>query len=150
MADIIYSAGIVPVKFISDTYQFLILRKGNYWDFPKGKLEPGEQFLEAAIRETAEETTLTDIIFPWGHIYNDTEPYKVKTGNKNKKGRKIARYFLGRVMSGEPRLMPNPENGRVEHDEFRWLFYHQVKSLALTERIEDTLDWAQQQIERKA
>lgn len=30
--------------------------RGNYWNIPKGKLDPGETFLEAAIRETREES----------------------------------------------------------------------------------------------
>jgi len=36
--------------------QFLLMRHADRWDLPKGHCEPGESFLETALRETAEET----------------------------------------------------------------------------------------------
>lgn len=39
----------------------LMIFRLDKWDFPKGKVEAGEQYAEAAIREVEEETGLKDI-----------------------------------------------------------------------------------------
>ena len=46
------AGGIVSAP---DGHMLLILRNGR-WDLPKGKVEAGETLLQAALRETAEET----------------------------------------------------------------------------------------------
>src|SRR5690606_24534533 len=79
------SAGIVPVRFIDGVPHYLLLRAFRYWDFPKGEIEADENPLEAAIRELAEETTLTDVHFRWGQGFRETPPYA--------RG-KVARYYL--------------------------------------------------------
>jgi len=59
----VLSAGAVIVRRFDSHYRYLLLRVRDYWDFPKGMVEPGEAPLAAAIRETEEETTLTDLDF---------------------------------------------------------------------------------------
>lgn len=41
--------------------EILMIYRLDKWDFPKGKVEAGEQYAEAAIREVEEETGLKDI-----------------------------------------------------------------------------------------
>lgn len=41
--------------------EYLLLDYGRHWDFAKGHVEPGEDDLAAAIRETAEETGITGV-----------------------------------------------------------------------------------------
>lgn len=53
----------------------LIMVRNELYDLPKGKVEPGETLAQAAIRETAEETGLSDVVLgPLAlktyHIYN--------------------------------------------------------------------------------
>lgn len=61
---------------------FFIFRRGH-WDLPKGKLDPGENFAEAAVREVAEETGLKgkivqDLIMTYHmYIYKDAPALKV-------------------------------------------------------------------------
>lgn len=51
------SAGVIVFRRTKDGPVFLILYNGgDYWNFPKGKLEHEERSFEAAIRETCEET----------------------------------------------------------------------------------------------
>jgi len=56
MAERILSAGVVVVRRAEDGWRVLLLRVYNYWDCPKGVVEPGEDPLAAARREVHEET----------------------------------------------------------------------------------------------
>lgn len=126
------SAGVVVVRRAGNTWHYLLLRAYDYWDFPKGIVEPGEDPFAAAIRETEEETTLTDLDFRWGHVFIETEPY-----GKNK----IARYYIAESKDGEVNLPVSAELGHPEHDEYRWLDYESARPL-LVPRVQAILDWA--------
>lgn len=126
------SAGVVPVRVVDGETRFLLLRCFGYWDFPKGEVEAGEDPLETAVREVREETDLTDLDFRWGREFTETEPY----------GRgKIARYYIAAAPEGKVTLLVNPELGRPEHHEFRWLTAGEAQPL-LNERLRRVLDWA--------
>ena len=79
------SAGVVVVRDEAGSLRFLLLRAYKNWDFPKGLVEPGEDPLAAAVRETAEETGIADLAFDWGDGYCETVPYA--------RG-KVARYYI--------------------------------------------------------
>ena len=58
------SAGIVLFRRENDKILFLLLHyPSGHWDFVKGKMEKGETYHETAIRETKEETGITDVTF---------------------------------------------------------------------------------------
>ena len=58
------SAGIVLYRIEDSKKLFLLLHyPSGHWDFVKGKMEKNETSHETAIRETKEETGITDIIF---------------------------------------------------------------------------------------
>jgi len=126
------SAGVVVVRRAGNAWHYLLLRAYDYWDFPKGIVEPGENPLAAAIRETEEETTLTGLDFCWGQVFIETEPY-----GKNK----IARYYVAESKGGEVNLPVTEELGHPEHDEYRWLDYESARPL-LVPRVQAILDWA--------
>ena len=130
------SAGVVIVRRADNAWRFLLLRAGHYWDFPKGMVDPGEDPLAAAIRETEEESTLIDLDFHWGHSFIETEPY-----GKNK----IARYYVAESKTGDVDLPISAELGHPEHDEFRWLSYNEAQ-LLLVPRVLAVLDWAEKTI----
>lgn len=71
-----FSAGVVVVRRFPQEWRCLILRSYRNWDFPKGTVEAGEAPLDAARREVAEESALTDLEFRWGEIYCETAPYR--------------------------------------------------------------------------
>lgn len=126
------SAGVVVVHGEGSAARYLLLRAYNYWDFPKGQVEATETPLAAARREVAEETGLTALEWPWGEVYVETPPYA--------RG-KVARYYLARSPSAAVRLGINPQLGRPEHHEYRWLPYTEARAL-LAARLQAVLEWA--------
>ncbi len=131
----ILSAGIVVLRHEHERCLVLLLRVYRYWDFPKGEVEAGEDPLQAAIREVAEETGITQLEFPWGQVYRETPPYNSGTR------RKIARYYLATTHSKHVTLPVNPALGKAEHDEYRWVDFKQAEAL-LTPRLVAILHWA--------
>src|SRR5579859_1399920 len=93
------SSGVVVVNVAQRKLKFLLLRAYKNWDFPKGLVEPGEQPIDAALREVREETTLDNLSFDWGTQFIDTGPY-----NKGK----ISRYYLARSIETHISLPVNP------------------------------------------
>ena len=79
------AAGAVVFRRTERGPRLLLLRAYRNWDFPKGMIERGESELDAAKRETLEETGLADLDFPFDDAHQDTLPYA---------GGKVARYFL--------------------------------------------------------
>ncbi|MBI3546889.1 MAG: NUDIX domain-containing protein [Gammaproteobacteria bacterium] len=132
------SAGVVIVHRGPGQWRYLLLRVYNFWDFPKGLVEAGEEPIAAAIREVEEETTLANLIFCWGQEFIETEPYA-----KNK----IARYYIAESKQTEVMLPVSPELGHPEHDEFRWLEYSAARSL-LVPRVQAILDWAETRLQK--
>ncbi|MEC4848748.1 MAG: NUDIX domain-containing protein [Nitrosarchaeum sp.] len=58
------SAGVVVFRRENSKILFLLLNyPSGHWDFVKGKMEEGETTHQTAIRETREETGITDIVF---------------------------------------------------------------------------------------
>ena len=84
-----------------------VVHRGRYddWSLPKGKLDAGETFEQAALREVREETGLEC------ELGEELEPVSYI----DEKGRpKLVRYWLMSVLGGE--FEPNDEV-----DDLRWL-----------------------------
>ena len=111
----------------------LLLRAFRNWDFPKGLIEPGEEPLDAARRETREETGLTDLVFRWGETFRETEPYA---------GGKVARFYLAETRAVAITLPISAELGRPEHHEWRWASFDEARAL-LAPRLRAMVDWAE-------
>lgn len=126
------AAGVVVVRWFENTPRFLLLRVYAYWEFPKGRVEPGEQPIETAVREAREEAALDDLEFLWGYEYRETPPYR--------RG-KIARYYLARSGRARVQLLPSPALGRPEHHAYAWLSFDEAHEL-LVERLKTILEWA--------
>ena len=128
------SAGAVVFRRTDRGPRLLLLRAYKNWDFPKGMVEPGETELDAAKRECAEETGLTDLDFPFGDAHKDTLAYA---------GGKVARYFLAETGESDIHLPVSPELGRPEHHEWRWVSLDEAEEL-LPPRLGIVLDWVRQ------
>jgi len=126
------SSGVVVVSLVQRKLKYLLLRAYRNWDFPKGLVEAGEEPIDAALREVREETTLDDLSFDWGLEFMETGPY-----NKGK----ISRYYIARSKRMEVLLPINPDLGRPEHHEARWVDF--TRALAMVSpRLQPVVQWA--------
>lgn len=132
-----FSAGAVVLRPAGEGWRYLLLRVFRTWDFPKGGVEPGEAPIEAAVREVEEETALTVLDFRWGEVYRETAAYS---------SGKIARYYVAVSEQGKVSLPINPELGRPEHHEFRWV-EHAGARLLLPDRLQPILQWVHDLVE---
>lgn len=135
----ILSAGVIVCRRSQGKWLFLLLRAYGFWDFPKGIVEKGEDPAAAAIRETEEETTITDLDFSWGYSFRDTGPYNNKS--------KIARYYIAETKTEAVELPVNPEIGKPEHDAYRWVTYNEALHM-IAPRVRSALEWAMKIIGR--
>ena len=61
--------------------KILLIFRRDFWDLPKGKIDPGESKAAAAVREVEEETGLKDITL--GDLITETyHTYRTKKGNR--------------------------------------------------------------------
>ena len=105
--DIIRAAGVVLLRPTEGVAEVLIVHRPEYddWSLPKGKLEPGEHPILAAIRECDEETGFQAILgarLPSLHYPVDGLP-------------KVVDFWAARA-SGDEGFIPG-----AEIDEIRWL-----------------------------
>jgi 8-oxo-dGTP pyrophosphatase MutT (NUDIX family) len=133
----ILSAGVIPLRRVANGWRVLVLRAYNNWDFPKGKVEAGEEPMDAARRETLEETGLTELHFLGETTYRETLPYA---------NGKIARYYLAETGNEVVRLPISDALGRPEHHEFRWVTFDEAEDL-LPPRLANILEWARSNLE---
>ena len=132
------SAGIIVVRREADDWKYLFLRTFRNWDFPKGEVQADESPLDAALRETKEETGIADLQFCWGKGFKETEPYN--------RGKKIARYYAAATSQPEVVFSVNPEIGAPEHHEYRWLSYSELEKLA-PPRLLPVIRWVRSVVE---
>lgn len=135
----IESAGFVIVDFSGVRPTALCLMSDwHTWDFPKGHVEAGENHLDAAFRETEEESGLTkdDYFFSGAHATPVTYPAG--------KDMKTATYFFAeRTTSTAPWLPINPELGHAEHIVWRWIGLDKLRSM-LPRRLLPVIDELEQ------
>lgn len=105
------SAGIVIVSEKPRKYLLLHCHPGH-WDFAKGKIERGETAEKTAIRETEEETGVTDIEILPGFKEEIHYFYKQKGELVNK----TVTFFLGFTKTKKIKLSH-------EHKAYEWLPY---------------------------
>jgi len=107
------SAGIVLFRNDSGKNEFLLLNyPQRHWDFIKGKVEEGETPHETALRETKEETGISDIEFIDGFEESVEYDFRFKNEDIHKK----VIFFLAKTNEKKISLSH-------EHNDFVWLEY---------------------------
>ena len=87
------SAG--AIVFRGDTV--LMIRAGSRWSFPKGHVEPGETLLQAALRETREETGIEAALL---------EDYPLPVPSAREDDRRTVWFYPARYVKGKVRAQP--------------------------------------------
>jgi 8-oxo-dGTP diphosphatase len=123
--EVIQAAGGLVIRRHVEQLQIALVHRPvqQDWSYPKGKLEEGETYEEAALREVLEETGFTCRLLRFiGH-----------TEYTDRKGRpKLVAYW---VMVPEGGMFV--PNGEV--DEFRWVEVDEAESLLSYERDRELL-----------
>ena len=106
---LVRAAGVVPYRVRGGKLRVGLVHRPHYddWSWPKGKLDPGEDWPVAAVRETLEETGLRVRL-------GAPLPESRYLNNGTSGAQKQVRYWVGEVVGG---------GGELEHevDEVAWL-----------------------------
>ena len=128
------SAGIVLFRNDSDKNEFLLLNyPQGHWDFVKGKIEQNETSHEAAIRETREETVITNIEFIDDFEESVEYDFRFRKADIHKK----VIFFLAKT---------NEKNIKLshEHNDYIWLEYNDALKKTTFENAKNVLSKANQ------
>jgi 8-oxo-dGTP pyrophosphatase MutT (NUDIX family)/phosphohistidine phosphatase SixA len=123
------AAGVLPWRRGDDGLQVAMVHRPKYddWSWPKGKLEPGEAWPAAAVREAGEETGLTV------RLGLPLPPASYDVGTRGNYRPKVVRYWAAHVLDGEG----TPLN---EVDDLRWLPTEEARRLLTYRRDRVQLD----------
>jgi 8-oxo-dGTP diphosphatase len=122
--DKIIAAGAVVTRRGTKGTEYLLVHRGyrEDWTFPKGKVDPGEHVLTAAVREVREETGFAIQL----GVPLPTQTYKVEGKLKD------SHYWFGNLLAGE--FVANDEV-----DEIAWLTFEQATKRLTYEHDQDVL-----------
>ena len=108
------SAGIVLFRKEESKILFLLLHyPSGHWDFVKGKMEHGESTHQTAVRETKEETGITDITF----VENFEEWIEYNFKYQGELVQKKVVFFLAETKTEEIKISH-------EHSGYTWMDYN--------------------------
>ena len=114
------------VVCLDEKQRFLIIRRSDIdhragqWTIPGGHIDDDDDSVESgAVRELYEETNLkckiSDLVY-----LGEPKPEKY--------------YFLTQKWTGSINVdKPNPETGKIEHDDWKWLTIEEIKQMENTE-----------------
>lgn len=127
------SAGVIVFRDGPAGREYLLLRSasGGHWGFPKGRVEPHEDEMNAALRELHEEAGITVEILPG---FREVIQYEFARGSKNLHKEVI--YFLGQAHSFAVKLSG-------EHLDHLWASYVRTRQRLSYENAQELLDRAE-------
>ncbi|MCH8303576.1 MAG: NUDIX domain-containing protein [Candidatus Marinimicrobia bacterium] len=132
------SAGFILCKKNGERKYLLLLLGSDYWNFPKGKLESGESYLEAALRELEEETGITKIEIVDGFTFR--YDYSFNAGSLRIK--KLVKMFLAYYLGGDVVISD-------EHKRFKWSTFDEAIAILKFENIKRQLREAESFLAKK-
>ncbi len=122
------SAGVILFNDVDERKFLLLNNPSKHWDFVKGKMEKDETPHETAIRETKEETGISDVEFIDG-FEEEIEYYFYA---ENQEIHKKVIFFLGKTQTTKTVLSH-------EHLDFIWLEFDNALSKTTYENAKNLL-----------
>lgn len=129
------SAGVIIFRKEEGNKYYLLLHcpSGNrstkdYWDFPKGHVEKGEEDIETASREVEEETGIKELKFIPG--FKEQIEYFFKFQGKTIF--KTVSFFLAQTKTKEIEIS-------FEHIGYKWLVYEKAQEQLTFDNAKDIL-----------
>ena len=127
------SAGIVLYRKENAKNLFLLLHyPSGHWDFVKGKMEKNETTHETAIRETKEETGITDIVF--AENFEEWIEYNFKYQGELVQKKVV--FFLAETKTKEVKISH-------EHSGYTWMDYNEAMEKTTFDNAKTVLTKAQ-------
>ena len=127
------SAGIVLFRTEDSQKLFLLLHyPSGHWDFVKGKMEKGESIHETAIRETQEETGITDVTF----LENFEEWIEYNFQYQGELVHKKVVFFLAETKTKDVKISH-------EHLDYTWMDYNTAMEKTTFDNAKTVLTKAQ-------
>ncbi len=127
------SAGIVLFRKEESKNLFLLLHyPSGHWDFVKGKMEKGESIHETAIRETKEETGITDVAF----LNNFEEWIEYNFQYQGELVQKKVVFFLAETNTKDVEISH-------EHSGYTWVDYNTAMEKTTFDNAKNVLTKAQ-------
>lgn len=131
------SAGFILFKDNTER-EYLLLHHGmDYWNFPKGKLESGESFIDAAKRELNEETGIEIIQIIDGFEESFGYSFHVKEGLI----KKVVKMYLAKYLDGAIQISH-------EHEDIKWFSFADAMAILKFKNIKESLKVADEYLSK--
>jgi len=108
------SAGVIVYRMnTNNKREYLIVchHNGGHWDMPKGKVEAEETLLQAALRELAEETGITNVTID--PDFQASCSFDMRNSDDNEVHKTVF-FFLGHIADDKPVILSD------EHTDYAW------------------------------
>ncbi len=135
------SAGVIIFRKEGKDIKYLLLfkrYKTEYWDLPKGNIEPGEEPLQTAEREAKEETGIIDLKFVPGFEEKLKWVYRLE----GQLHFKTVVYYLAETVTKDVKISH-------EHFNFGWFTLSEAEKIIKHKDTKELLNKAQAFIEIK-
>ncbi|MEX1014512.1 MAG: NUDIX domain-containing protein [Candidatus Paceibacterota bacterium] len=137
------AAGFIIYRETKQGIKFLLLyHGGKYWGFPKGKLEKGEDYRSAAVREIEEETALKRRDLRVHPSFKRFDKYNFS--HKGEKIFKVVTYLLAESKKKSITISPR------EHSGYAWFLYKDARDMLFYKNLKNNLKSAYDTIRNKS
>ena len=135
---VISAGGIIFRQEAGKTYFILVQNTYDKWTFPKGKVEEGETWQEAAVREIREETGIEE-----AEILGEVGEIKFTDKSGTEPVKKSVHFYLIKTNQKEITSVPKEE---THLKEVRWVLQDEVPNMLGYENLVDLFKKAVEEI----